>query len=161
MKKFFCAVLALSLFAGIFAGCGNAGGETKPAPDMEFKLGETGVVVTLPGDLGFGQMESSLNDYFGVGGNGEWCIIVNQDEKSDYTLEEYAKLTAEANDSNRVQKDADGNYYFIYKNDEYHFYTAIRETQDSFYRVAFYCFKDVWGNYSERFAQWATTIEIK
>lgn len=159
MKKLLCLVLVLCLAACALVGCGGPE-ETTPR-DMEIALGDTGVRVTLPADLGFAQQESSLNDYFGVGASGEWCIIVNQDEKSDYTLKEYAELTAEANGSDRAQQDADGNYYFIYENEEYHFYTAVRETADSYYRVAFYCFKDVWSSYGDRFAQWATTIMIE
>ena len=158
MKKFLIVALALCLMLGIFSGC-NAETETVPA-EMEYQLDDTGASIVLPTELGFERMESELNDYFGIGANGEWCIIVNRDEKTEYTLEDYAKESAKVNNADDALKDADGNYYFIYETEEYHFYTAVREGQQYYYRVAFYCFNDVWDSYKDRFSTWASTIQV-
>lgn len=165
MKKLACVLLAMCLICGILSACGGgagAGGKDETEPkEIVVDFGETGAKITLPGELGFEQMTSELNEYFGVGANGEWSIIVNTDEKGDYTLEEYAELTAEANEATRAIKDPDGNYYFTYKNEGYHFYTAVREGAQKYYRIAFYCFGDVWSDYADSFAQWASTIEVE
>ena len=162
MKKITCVLLAMCLICCMLSACGGTGGkeETLPA-EMTVSFGDTGAKITLPTELGFEQMASELNEYFGVGANGEWSIIVNTDEKGDYTLDEYAELTAKANDANRAVKDADGNYYFTYNNEGYRFYTAVREGANKYYRVAFYCFSDVWSDYADNFALWATTIEVE
>lgn len=159
MKKFLSFVIALCMILPLLAGCGKTDKVDVPA-QMEYQLDDTGVTITLPTELGFERMESELNDYFGVGGNGEWCIIVNLDDKTEYTLEEYAKESAKVNNAQEAKLDADGNYYFTYETDEYHFYTVVRENQKNFYRVAFYCFNDVWDSYKDSFPAWASTIKV-
>lgn len=158
MKKFLCTFFVFCIMISLLAGCGESD-ETLP-PEMDYKLGETGVTVTLPTELGFEQMESEINEFFGVGASGDWSIIVNRDEKGDYPIKEYADLTAKANYAEQACQDSDGNYYFIYESDEYHYYTAVREGAECYYRVAFYCFNDVWQNYEDSFAQWAATIQV-
>lgn len=161
MKKLISICLCVFLLAGVLTACG---GESKPEETMPtelaYDLGETGVKITLPTELGFEQRESELNEYFGVGASGEWSIIVNSDDKGGYTLDEYAELTAEANDAKRAIKDADGNYYFTYSNEGYWFYTAVREGAEKYYRIAFYCFGDVKDQFSDNFKLWAATIEV-
>lgn len=161
MKKWISVCLCICLLAGVLTACGKEAKKDETAP-MEIlgELGETGVKITLPVDVGFEQRESELNEYFGIGANGEWSIIVNSDEKNGYELEEYAKLTAEANGSLKAVVDPDGNYYFVYSSDGYWFYTAVREGAEKYYRIAFYCFGDVRSQYDPLFREWAKTIEV-
>ena len=162
MKKWMSICLSVCLMAGMLTACGGDAGkrdETVPV-DMVYELGETGVKITLPTEVGFEQRESELNDFFGIGASGEWSIIVNSDEKGGYTLDEYANLTAEVNDAYKAIKDPDGSYYFTYSSDGYWFYTAVREGAEKYYRIAFYCFGDVRTQYAEQFEQWAKTIEV-
>lgn len=160
MKRWFPCV-AWMLAVLLLVGCSGAPGKSLPA-EQTVQLGDLNVTVTLPTDLGFEAQESQLNDFFGAGASGEWCIIANVDEKGEYPLEEYAHFTAQANGADDANVDANGNYYFTYINEEegYRFYTAVREDTDHFYRIAFYCHEDLWESYEARFIQWAATIQL-
>lgn len=176
MKKFIALILVFGmLFALTACGGGNNTEENTSSPeqdeiteDFAIPLGDTGVKVAIPAEMGFERYESELNDFYGGGANGEWRIIVNAEPKSDYadcTLADYASLSAKANNGESAQ-DADGNYYFTYTNavspgEVYKFYTAVREGEDKYYRVAFYCFSEFWDNYSGKFSEWATTIVVE
>ena len=176
MKKIIALILAFGmLFTMTACGSGNdvednsLSQEKDNVPeDFAIPLGDTGVKVAIPAEMGFERYESELNDFYGGGPNGEWRIIVNAELKSDYadcTLADYASLSAKANNG-EVAQDADGNYYFTYTNavspsEVYAFYTAVRESGDKYYRVAFYCFSEFWDIYSEKFSDWATTIVIE
>ncbi len=176
MKKLLTLILAFCIVFALTA-CSNSNAPMDEelfsdtdviSEDFKIPLGDTGAKVSIPAEMGFEAYETKLNDFYGGGPNGEWRIIVNTDLKSDYaeyTLEEYSALNAKANNGEAAQ-DADGNHYFVYINkvsteEIYQFYTAVREGEENYYRVAFYCFRDLWDNYSEKFAQWATTIEVE
>lgn len=176
MKKFTAIILVFGMIFALTA-CGNSNTTTDKtsspeqdeiSEDFAIPLGDTGVKVAIPAEMGFEMYESERNDYYGGGPNGEWRIIVNAEPKSDYadcTLADYAGLSAKANNG-EVAQDADGNYYFTYTNavspaESYTFYTAVRENEDKYYRVAFYCFSELWDVYSPMFSEWATTIVIE
>lgn len=166
MKRLTTLFLVLCmLFA--FTACGNIGGQSDE--DMVIDLGDTGATVVIPAKMGFEVQESEMNDFYGLGANKEWAIIANVDLKSDYpdyTLAEYASLTAQANKGSTPGQDLNGNYYFTYvrdmgDNDVYKYYTAIRESDTGYIRVSFYCFEDAWDTYRPQFKDWAETIKIK
>ena len=52
---------------------------------------------------------------------------------------------------------------FEYENEEqgYHYYTAVRQNNQYYYRVAFYCLKEYWSEHESNFADWATTIKLE
>lgn len=161
MKKVnFIKYLIVLLAPILLAGCAtnNVGYEEE---NIAIPLGETGVTIEIPSEYGFEAKTSKLNDFFGQSANGEWSIIVNHDDKEGYNLEEYAQAVAEANDAGESKLAADGNYYFEYVNGDYHFYTAIRQNNKYYYRVAFYCFNDDWSKYEGNFADWARTIKLE
>jgi len=176
MKKLTAIILVFCMIF-VVTSCGNSNTIVDETPsteqdmgseDFAIPLGETGAKVVIPAEMGFERYESELNEFYGGGPSGEWRIIVNTELKSDYTnctLADYAELSAQANEGESAQ-DADGNYYFIYVNevsdDEiYKFYTAVREGAEKYYRIAFYCFDNTWDHYGEKFAEWATTIEVE
>lgn len=145
----------------------NASQEEQRTEDLAIPLGDTGATVVIPDEMEFEAYESVQNDFFGGGSSGDWCIIANTEPKSDYpdsTLADYAGLSAEANDG-IVAQDANGDYYFTYVNevdgDVYKLYTAVREGANEYYRISFYCFDDTWEYYSDKFAEWAATIEVE
>ena len=151
----------MAIMMCMFVGC--AAEQEEITQDVEVvALGDTGVTLVLPIDQGFLSQESQHNDFFGGGANGQWCVIVNKDEKEDISIAEYVQATADANASERIGQDDYGNYYFIHLNkaDECQFYTAVRESEDGFYRIAFYCSVEKWPYYMEEFAQWSATIQI-
>ena len=176
MKKAFSVILVLCILVGLTA-CGGSEPvtnnptvleqETLPE-DLVIPLGDTGVKVEIPGDVGFERFESELNDFFGGSPGGTWLVIVNVEPKSDYpdcTLADYVALSAQANEAEFAQE-SDGNYFFTYTNeysaDEiYKFYTAVRENDEQYYRIAFYCPDFFWENYGQQFAAWAKTIEVE
>jgi len=160
MKKVnFTKFLIILLTPILLAGC--ATNSVEPIEeDIAIPLGNTGVTVEIPSKYGFEAKTSERNDFFGRSSNGDWCIIVNHDEKGDYSLEEYAQEVAEANGASKAKLAADGNYYFEYINGDYHFYTAVRQNDEYYYRVAFYCFEDLWSQYESEFSDWATTIKL-
>ena len=174
MKRLFLLALTFCMIF-VLAACGSGNAPVNEAPDdvmaEDFKipLGDTGAKIDIPPEMGFETYESEFNEFYGGGPNGEWKIIVNTDLKSDLTdctLAEYANLTAQANGAEGAAQDADGNYYFIYRNEAdsdkvYKCYTAVREDAEKYYRVTLYCFDDLWDIYSDRFAEWATTVEVE
>ena len=106
-------------------------------------------------------MTSEKNDFFAQGDGGNWAVIVNHEDKEGFTLEEYAQTCAEANNAGEAKIAADGNYYFEYENEGHHFYTAVRQNNQYYYRVAFYCLKEDWSLLESNFAEWATTIKLE
>ncbi len=171
MRKLTAIIMVLCmLFALTACGSGDviADDTTSIEEDFAIPLGSSGAKVVIPPEMGFETYESEFNDFYGGGPNGEWRIIVNTEPKSDFpdcTLADYSYLCAQANNGELLQ-DADGNYYFIYTNEvsaeeSYKFYTAVREGSENYYRVAFYCFTNLWDYYSAQFADWAATIEVE
>ena len=153
------------------AGATNNGNESQEDAndeDIAIPLGDTGATVVIPADMGFEAQESELNDFYGLGANQEWAIIANVEPKSDYpdsTIADYTSASAQANEAT-VGQDSDGNYYFTYVKDMgdgdiYKYYTAVRENETNYIRVAFYCFNDAWDTYGSQFSDWSTTIEFK
>ena len=174
MKRLFAIILALCI-AFALSACGSSAPEDDVVyqedlitEDFAIPLGDTGAKIVLPAELGFESYESEINEFFGGNPGGTWAIIVNTELKSDYpdnTLADYASLCAEANEG-EVGLDAEGNYYFIYRNeagdgDYYKMYTSVREGAEKYYRVSLYCFEDNWDQYKDQFAQWAATIEVE
>ena len=147
---------------------GNVSQENANTEDIAIPLGDTGATVVIPADMGFETQESEMNDFYGLGANQEWAIIANVEPKSDYpdfTIADYTSASAQANEAT-VGQDLDGNYYFTYikdlgDGDIYKYFTAVRENETSYIRVAFYCFEDAWESYKNEFSEWATTIEFK
>ncbi len=147
---------------------GNESQEDANDEDIAIPLGDTGATVVIPADMGFEAQESELNDFYGLGANQEWAIIANVEPKSDYpdsTIADYTSASAQANEAT-VGQDSDGNYYFTYVKDMgdgdiYKYYTAVRENETNYIRVAFYCFNDAWDTYGSQFSDWSTTIEFK
>ena len=172
----FCVLFALTACANDNTGTtnadttddGNVSQEDVNTEDLAIPLGDTGATVVIPAEMGFEAHESEINDFYGLGANKEWAIIANVESKSDYpdcTLADYASLSAQANEGT-VGQDLDGNYYFTYVRDMgdgeiYKYYTAMRETDTEYIRVAFYCFEDAWDAYGSQFGDWSTTIEFE
>ena len=105
---------------------------------------------------------SELNDFFALGDDGTYAVVANVEPLSDYAdLNEYATLSAEANNG-QVHTASDGSLYFEYINQEenYHYYTAVRQGSESFYRVSFYCEDSDWPLYEARFDTWAQTLVV-
>ena len=159
MKRLLSVALLVSLMIVFLAACGEP--KVEVPETLEYKLGDTGVVVTLPTALGFERMESELNEFFGVGANGEWSIIVNMDENDAYTLEEFTDYTAKANGAEGAKSTGDGNYCFTYEDGGYYFYTVALEHDGCYYRVTFYCFGDVQDTYKEDFVSWGATLRVE
>ncbi len=171
MKKSILAlILALSIL--MLAGCTSPSDfsdqdhtadssvvQTPPQPNV-ITLGDLGITLELPEGHGLEPQESKLNAYFATSLGGNYAVIVNFDEKGDYTLEEYANDVAIANNAQKAELAEDGNYYFTYSNEGYHFYTAVRQTDTAYYRIAFYCFEDDWASLGRLFANWAATIKM-
>ena len=136
--------------------------------DVSIPLGDTGATIVIPAQMGFEAQKSEINDFYGLGANQEWAIIANVEPKSDYpdfTIADYTSATAQANEAT-VGQDTDGNYYFSYVKDMgdgdiYKYYTAVRENETNYIRVAFYCFNDAWSTYGSQFSDWSKTIEFK
>ncbi len=124
------------------------------------KLGDLNVTVQLPEGHGLNQQESTRNDYFATSLNGNYAVIANLDEKEDfdYTLEAYTKSTAEANKAEILDTTDAGHYYFTYKDADYHYYVSIRQAEEGFYRVTFYCFEKDWVAFEQLFSLWSGTI---
>ena len=147
---------------------GNVSQEDTNNEDIAIPLGDTGATIVIPADMGFEAQESEINDFYGLGANQEWAIIANVEPKSDYpdyTIADYASASAQANEAT-VGQDVEGSYYFTYvkdmgDGDYYKYYTAVRENDTAYIRVAFYCFNDAWGTYSSQFSDWSTTIEFE
>lgn len=181
MKRIFSAsmLIVLSLLCLVLCGCDSVGGAkyttdyttdyTDKYTDeyidesinktVETALGDTGFSVQLPADAGFAQQESEKHEFFGTGiMDGSFAIMANRDEKGDYNMETYAKELAEVNGAEGAKIAADGNYYFTRSDGEYTFYTAMRQTEESFCRITFYCFTKDWTKFESRFVEWATTI---
>ena len=181
MKKTISFALCVVAVMAMLAGCGapsdrgdafftptnapttNAPTTTIPTtedPGTTYTF-DVGFTVTMKATLT--EQESKLNDFFALGNGGEFAIICNLEPISDYeSFEEYARLTGEANKTT-AQKDANGCYFLDYINTEegYHFYTAMRQGAENYYRVAFYCPLDNWSAYGDDFAQWATTVTVQ
>lgn len=164
----FCILFALSACSGNnSAADGSAYPEDLITEDFKIPLGNTGAKVAIPAEMGFETYESELNEFSGGGPNGEWRIVVNTEPRSDYpdyTLEVYADLLAQSNGA-VIEQDGNGNYFFTHTNDSnpdkvYKLHTSVREGTDFFYQISFYCFDTTWDNYKEKFAEWATTIEV-
>lgn len=164
-----CMLVALNACSGSEPTAPEAPVYEEAAPkDFAIPLGDTGVKIVIPSDGGFETYESELNDFLGGNPGGTWKVIVNTEPKSDFpgcTLADYAALSAQANNG-EVGQDADGNYYFTYTNEYsaeeiYKFYTAVREVEDQYYRIAFYCFDSSWEELGPQFADWSTTIEVE
>ena len=160
MKRALGFVVLIAMAVALCAGCQAEPEETVPY-DVQVLLGATGASVTLPSDVGFEEHKSELNDFFGRGSSGEWCIIVNRSGKEGFTFEEYCSETARANNAAEVLKDEAGEPYFTYMEGGYRFYAAVREGKENYYCVVFYCFNEVWDYYQDDFAKWAATITVK
>lgn len=165
MKRLTTLFLALCMLF-VLTACGNTGEQNDE--NVVITLGDTGATVVIPSNMGFEAEESELSDFFGHDANQEWAIIANVEPKSDYpdlTFADYASLTAQVNEAT-VGQDDNGNYYFTYAKymgdgDTYKFYTAVRENETNYIRVAFYCFDDDWDTYGSQFIEWSKTIEFK
>ena len=131
--------------------------------DLTIPLGDTGITFELSSQHVFQSETSENNDFYGLGDGGSWAIIVNHEDKEGFTLEEYAQAAAKANNAGEAKLAVDGNYYFEYVNEEqgYHYYTAVRQNDQYYYRIAFYCLKDYWLEHQSNFADWATTIKLE
>ena len=180
MKKTISFALCVLAMLAMLTGCGtpyDRGDVSFTPTDAPTNAPTTTVPTTEdPGttytfDVGFSvtmnatlaEQESQMNDFYALGNDGEFAIICNLEPLADYeSLDEYAKLAAESNNAT-AEKAADGNYFFSYINDEqgYHFYTAVRQGAENFYRVAFYCPLDNWSFYGDDFAQWAETVTVQ
>ena len=160
MKRALCIVVIIAMAAALCAGC-QAEPEPSQPYDAEVRLGGTGASVVLPSDVGFEEQKSELNDFFGRAGNGEWCIIVNRSDKEGFTFEEYCSETASANNAGEVLRDEAGEPYFTYMEGGYRFYAAVREGEENYYCVVFYCFNEVWDYYEDDFAIWAATVTVQ
>ena len=125
---------------------------------VETVLGDTGFSVQLPADAGFAQQASEKHEFFGTGMNGSFAIMASRDEKGDYNMETYAKELAEVNGAEEAKIAADGNYYFTRSDGQYTFYTALRQTEENFCRITFYCFTKDRTEFESLFVEWATTI---
>lgn len=156
----FINVLIILLVPILLAGCGGNNIDNGAQESLTMPLGDTGITFELPSKYGFEAQTSENNDFFGLGDGGNWAIIANHEDKEGYTLEEYAQAAAEANKAGEAKIASDGNYYFEYENGDYHYYTAVRQDNENYYRVAFYCFKEDWSDYESKFADWATTIKL-
>ena len=136
--------------------------------DLTISLGDTGATVDIPAKMGFEACESKMNDFYGISANEEWAIIANVEPKSDYpdcTLADYVSLYAEEYNG-AVRQDLGDNYYFTYDYDMgedgvYCYFTAVRENDSEFVRVAFYCLEETWDTYRDQFLNWSTTIEFE
>ena len=165
MKRLTTLFLALFMLF-VLTACGNTGEQNDE--DVVITLGDTGATVVIPSNMGFEAEESELSDFFGHDANQEWAIIANVEPKSDYpdsTIADYASASAQANEAT-VGQDDNGNYYFTYAKDMgdgdiYKYYTAVRENETNYIRVAFYCFDDDWDTYGSQFIEWSKTIEFK
>lgn len=171
-----CMLFALTACGNDNTGTTNAGAtddrnvsqEDANIEDIAIPLGDTGATIVIPAEMGFEAQESEINDFYGLGANQEWAIIANVEPKSDYpdsTIADYTSASAQANEAT-VGQDSDGNYYFTYVKDMgdgdiYKYYTAVRENETNYIRVAFYCFNDAWDTYGSQFSDWSTTIEFK
>lgn len=134
--------------------------ETTATPDQTYNF-DVGFSVTMA--PGFAEQKSELNEFYGIGDEGAFAIICNTEPVADYeSVEEYANLLAEAN-MTQALTDAAGNYYVSYVNAEnnYHYYTVIRQGAENFYRVSFYTHKDNFSTYEAKFAQWANTVTVQ
>ena len=155
--KFFIVLLSSILLTGC-----DSNNNVMMEEDLAIPLGDTGISVKLPSEYGFEAKTSELNDFFGYSANEEWSIIVNHEEKEDFTgIDQYAQASAIANEAGDAKLASDGNYYFEYTNSGYHFYTAVRQNDKYYYRVAFYCLEEDWSKYESEFAEWATTIKFE
>lgn len=163
MKKFFIKVLVIGI-ALLAVWCRNNYKQMENYEPIEenltIPLGDTGITFELPSEHAFEGKTSENNDFYGQGDSGNWAIIVNHEDKEGFTLEEYAQACAEANNAGEAKIASDGNYYFEYENGEYHNYTAVRQNNQYYYRVSFYCMKEYWSEYESDFADWATTIKL-
>ena len=158
MKKFLTKFLVIGI-ALLAVWCKNNYKSTK---ESIVKLGNTGISIKLPNKYEFEETTSEKNDYFGQSIIGEWAIFVNHEEKDDFPgLEVYALSSAIANKAGEPKTASDGNYYYEYKNGEYHLYTAIRQNDKYYYTITFYCYEKDWSNYEDDFAEWATTIKLE
>ena len=158
MKKFFIKFLVIGIVFLAIWGKNNY----KSTKNSMISLGETGISLKLPSKYGLKARTSKINDYFGESTNREWAIIVNHEEKDIYAdIDEYAQTSAVANKAGKAKIESDGNYYFEYKNGEYHFYTAVRQNEKYYYRIAFYCYEEEWSEYQDDFEEMATTIRLE
>ena len=164
MKRLTTLFLALCMLFALTA-CGNIGGQNDE--DVVITLGDTGATVVIPANMGFEAQESEQNDFYGLSANQEWAIIANVEPKSDYpnsTIADYVSLYAQEYDGT-VRQDLSDNYYFTYNYDMgedgvYCYFTAVRENDSEFIRVAFYCREESWDTYRDQFLNWSTTIEF-
>ena len=178
MKRLLACILVCALIFGL-TSCAVAPEEEYTPSTSEYKpetliipLGETGATVTLPAYLGFESRESKLNEFYGVGGGlgGEWMMIANREAKADFaeytdfTVEDFTEAAAKANNGEAGQEE-NGDHYFVYTNTiediTYKFYTAVREGETHYYRIAFYCQESQWSVAEEYFSDWAATITVK
>ena len=165
----FCMLVALTACSGSQPTALEAPVyEETASEDFAIPLVDTSIKIVIPSDGGFETYESELNDFSGGNPGGTWRVIVNAEPKSDYpdcTLADYTALSAQVNEG-EVGQDTDGNYYFTYTNEYsaeeiYKFYTAVRESEDQYIRIAFYCFDSNWEELGQQFADWAKTIEVE
>lgn len=176
MKRIVCVSVSIVvlLLCFLLCGCNRSGDASYPDPDtenytdestdesinqtIETALGDTGFSVKLPADANFQEQASEKHEFFGTGMNGSFAIMASRDEKGDYDMASYANEIARLNDAEDPKIAADGNYYLIRSDDKYTFYTALRQTEEQFCRITFYCFTEDWTEYESLFAEWATTI---
>lgn len=172
MKKVFSIsmLIVVSLLCFILYGCSSSGGVKNPNNDtdqypvesvnktVETALGDTGFSVELPAEAGFEQQASENHEFFGTGMEGSFAIMASRDEKGDYDMETYASTIAELNGAEDPKIAADGNFYLIRSDGKYTFYTALRQNEEHFCRISFYCFSEDWTEFESLFAEWATTI---
>ena len=110
--KFFIVLLSSILLTGC-----DSNNNVMMEEDLAIPLGDTGISVKLPSEYGFEAKTSELNDFFGYSANEEWSIIVNHEEKEDFTgIDQYAQASAIANEAGDAKLASDGNYYFEYIN---------------------------------------------
>lgn len=83
----------------------------------------------------------------------------------DSTLEDYANAVKESNNANYEIKEGNNYLYFIYDNtvDEttYHYMSNVFKSDDEFYLITFFCFKEDTEKYESEFIKWADSIKLK
>lgn len=162
--KLFSILLVATL---LLSGCGS-----NKETDNTKQYSDNGFSITLPSDF-YKKDLASVTVYY----ESKYAIVTALKESFDTleaadlnsksTLEDYAKAVVANNkqDDVKLEMSEDGKFiYFIYEKEvsgkDFYYTAAVYKSEDAFWLVNFACEDKNKETYSEKFIDWAKTVEV-
>jgi len=158
------AIMALMMLASA-AACGPI-----EIPPVTYDTGE-GLTIELPAALQELELDGFVKIYANSNITATFALETADDLASvgyeNLTLEEYAKLSEEANEAitTPYTPDANGNLVTTYTADvdgvPYFYYVTLRESNGSFWTINLACKDSAKGEYLDKFTEWNNSIVVE